>query len=265
MLASSTIRRPRVHTSILNIVIGCPSGPWTERLGVDPPRALASFYAELLGLRVIREEWPRIAMDEDTFPRLAFDDPSDDPPPRWPDPEYPQQIHLDITVGDLEQAGDVALRGGATLLRDRGDFRTYADPAGHPFCLYSNPSRDGPRVRLERVVFDCFSPRALAAFYEALLGMPTRVVDSPERVEIAREDRALPNLAFQHDPRFKPPRWPDPAYPQQIHLDIDVDDPDAGRELVERLGAIRLPAMGGSCPVYADPSAHPFCLCGPGQ
>jgi hypothetical protein len=33
----------------------------------------------------------------------------------------------------------------------------------------------------------------------------------------------------------------------------------------ERLGAIRLPVVGGSCPVYADLAAHPFCLCQPGQ
>jgi Glyoxalase-like domain len=251
--------------SILNIVIGCPGSAWSEGLGEAAPRALASFYAELLGVRIIREEWVRIAKDEDTLPRLAFDDPSDDPPPRWPDPEYPQQLHLDIAVGDLDAAGDAALRGGATLREDRGDFRTYADPAGHPFCLYGDPSRESPTGRLERVVFDCFSPRSLATFYESLLGMHRRVLDTAERVEIARDDGALPNLAFQHDARFKPPRWPDPAYPQQIHLDIDVDDPEAGRELVERLGAIRLPEMGGSCPVYADPSAHPFCLCGPGQ
>ena len=28
-----------------------------------------------------------------------------------------------------------------------------------------------------------------------------------------------------------------------------------------RLGATRLPHLGGGCPVYADPAGHPFCLC----
>src|SRR5687768_1761684 len=33
--------------------------------------------------------------------------------PRWPDPEHPAQIHLDIEVGDLDVAEAVALRAGA--------------------------------------------------------------------------------------------------------------------------------------------------------
>lgn len=37
----------------------------------------------------------------------------------------------------------------------------------------------------------------------------------------------------------------------------------AARTLAEQLGAIRLPPLGGSCPVYADPAGHPFCPCLP--
>jgi hypothetical protein len=70
-------------------------------------------------------------------------------------------------------------------------------------------------------------------------------------------------LAFQHA-QCKAPRWPDPTYPQQIHLDLHFDDGEAAQELASRLGAIHLP-KGGSCPVYADPAAHPFCLCSAGQ
>jgi catechol 2,3-dioxygenase-like lactoylglutathione lyase family enzyme len=113
-------------------------------------------------------------------------------------------------------------------------------------------------------VYDCFSPRALAAFYEELLGMRTRKQDSEHWVLIAREDGSLPMLAFQHA-QVTAPRWPDPAYPQQLHLDLHVDDSTAAQELALRLGAIRLPPRGGSCPVFADPAAHPFCLCAPGQ
>ena len=43
--------------------------------------------------------------------------------------------------------------------------------------------------------------------------------------------------------------------PQQLHLDVMVDDVEAARPLVEALGA-RL--LEGS--VYADPAGHPFCL-----
>jgi catechol 2,3-dioxygenase-like lactoylglutathione lyase family enzyme len=227
------------------------------------------FYAELLGMRIVREDWLVIGKDERSTPRLAFDGLPDYRPPRWPDPEHPQQVHLDITVHDLDAAEALALRLGATRLQDKGEFRSYADPAGHPFCLYRDAAEtsdegDGPG-RLERVVFDCFSPRVLATFYQELLGMRVRKLDSPDRVEIAADDGRMPMLAFQHAPVFVGPRWPDPAYPQHLHLDLYVDDGEAAQELAEQLGAIRLPEMGGSCPVYADPSAHPFCLCAPGQ
>ena len=107
-------------------------------------------------------------------------------------------------------------------------------------------------------MFDCVSPRALAVFYSALLDMPVRNVDDPERVEIARRDGRGVKLAFQHAVS-PPPRWPDPAHPQQLHLDFDPDDPEAAARQALQLGAIRLPYMGGGF-VYADPAGHPFCL-----
>jgi catechol 2,3-dioxygenase-like lactoylglutathione lyase family enzyme len=254
-------------TPIRNIVFSCPAGTWSGDRWEGPPRALASFYAELLGMRIVREDWLVIAQDENSSPRLAFDEGQDYRPPRWPDPEYPQQLHLDITVHDLEAGERLVFRLGATRLQDGGEYRSYADPAGHPFCLYGGGKDRGDGAgrseagRIDRIVFDCFSPRSLASFYEGLLGMRTRTQDSPDRVVIAGDDGSGPMLAFQHSPAFQAPRWPDPAYPQQIHLDLDVEESTAARELAERLGAIRLPEMGGSCAVYADPAGHPFCLC----
>ena len=169
-------------------------------------------------------------------------------------------------------AEETVLRRGATRLQDKGEYRSYADPAGHPFCLYrdtgggSGADRQATGGKIERVVFHCFSPRALAASYATLLNMPVRVQDSPAHVVISRDDGGDgPMLAFQHAPSYTPPRWPDPAYPQQIHLDLDVDDAGAAQRPADALGATPLPDMGGMCPVYADPSAHPFCLCSPGQ
>jgi catechol 2,3-dioxygenase-like lactoylglutathione lyase family enzyme len=248
-----------MQTYIRNIVFSCP----------DPP-ALGSFYAELLGMRVLRQDWFVIARDENTFPRLAFGDgEAEYRPPRWPDPEHPQQLHLDFPAGDLEAAEALALRLGATPLQNRSRSRTYADPAGHPFCLYQDAAEGGLESRslsgrIGHIVYDCFSPRSLSTFYEELLDMRTRERDTERLVLIGREDGSVPKLAFQHA-QFPAPRWPDPTYPQQLHLDIHVDDGPATDELVRRLGAIPLPAMGGSCPVYADPAAHPFCLCAPGQ
>ena len=44
--------------------------------------------------------------------------------------------------------------------------------------------------------------------------------------------------------------------PQQIHLDVMVDDPAAAGAAVLALGARKLDGDG----VYADPAGHPFCL-----
>jgi len=113
---------------IRNIVFACPE---------ESLHALAAFYGELLGMRVIREDWLVIARDGSSLPRLAFGDGAADSyePPRWPHTDFPQQAHLDITVHDLEAAEESVRRLGATQLQDRGDYRSFADPVGHPFCL----------------------------------------------------------------------------------------------------------------------------------
>ena len=116
-----------------SVVLDCPD-----------PRALADFYARLL-------DWPPDPeADEDggwvslTNPHggagLSFQRADDYRAPRWPDPSAPQQLHLDLEVDDLEAAHQRALELGARLLDDQGlkptGFRVYADPAGHPFCLF---------------------------------------------------------------------------------------------------------------------------------
>ncbi len=233
------------------------------------PASLGSFYAELLGMRIIRTDWFVIAADENSSPRLAFDHEAGFRPPRSGDPENPRQLHLDLASRDLDTAEELAIQLGATRLREKGHDRSYADPAGHPFCLYAEPEDSNrvnapPPCRIGRVVYECFSPRALATFYEELLSMHVRKNDSEHWVVIARDDGVGPDLAFQHAV-FQAPRWPDPKYPEQIHLDLHVDDSVSAQALVLSLGAIGLPAQGGSCPVFADPAAHPFCLCAPGQ
>lgn len=254
---------------IQNVVFACP-GNTTESYQ-SAGRAIASFYADLLGMRMVRQDWFMVAREDDPDGlHLAFGDgPLDYQPPRWPDPNHPQQLHLDMPVYDLDAAEGLALQLGATRLQDKGDYRSYADPIGRPFCLYRDAGHDDAagRVlsgRIDRVVIDCFSPQALAGFYVELLDMSRRELDTPERVVIARDDGRLPALAFQHT-QSPAPRWPDPAYPQQVHLDLHVEDTKAAHELVSRLGATQLPDLGGSRPVYADPAGHPFCLCSPGQ
>jgi len=109
--------------------------------------------------------------------------------------------------------------------------------------------------RRHHVVIDCPDPASLASFYSELLGLPVTYV-SDDWVVIAEEDTTS-GFAFQLARDYRPPAWPDPNRPQQVHLDVMVDDPAAAEPRVLALGAHRLP---GGDHVYADPAGHPFCL-----
>ncbi|MFF2507588.1 VOC family protein [Streptomyces sp. NPDC058067] len=108
----------------------------------DPVR-LAEFYAELLGGQVIAHpedsDWVEVHGFEGT--PLACQRVDGYRPPEWPSQERPQQLHLDFDVDDLEGEEKRALALGATVLertdqvRPDANWRIYADPAGHPFCL----------------------------------------------------------------------------------------------------------------------------------
>ena len=60
--------------------------------------------------------------------------------------------------------------------------------------------------------------------------------------------------------RLVRPQWPDADHPQQMHVDVLVDDLDAGEAAVLRLGATSLDAGTETFRVFTDPAGHPFCL-----
>ena len=115
-----------------HVVIDCPA-----------PAELAAFYAELLGLPVVwrDDDWVVVA-ENDTSSGLAFQRAPDHRPPQWPDPQHPQQFHLDVMVDDVAAAETRVLQLGARRLAvGAGEASgVYADPAGHPFCLIPRPS-----------------------------------------------------------------------------------------------------------------------------
>jgi predicted enzyme related to lactoylglutathione lyase len=108
------------------VVLDCPD-----------PRALAGFYAEVLGGTAEGDdEWTDLKVPRGRD--LAFQAAPGFVPPKWPSAEHSQQFHLDLLVKDLDAAEEAVLALGAKVLDadDRSrSFRVYADPAGHPFCL----------------------------------------------------------------------------------------------------------------------------------
>jgi hypothetical protein len=115
-------------------------------------RSLAEFYRQLLGY-VYRpgdetpdpqgDDW-LVLRDTEGRNRVAFQQVAELPRSTWPDHQVSQQLHLDLTVPTvtaLDLQHDRALSLGARLVLDRSDddeepLRVYADPAGHPFCIF---------------------------------------------------------------------------------------------------------------------------------
>ena len=107
-------------------------------LDCPEPGALAHFYAGLLGWSPSYEsdEWTQLVSEG--IVALAFRRVEGYRAPTWPTQEVPQQVHLDVAVEDLDDAGERVLALGATLAEFQPDpvaYRVYLDPAGHPFCL----------------------------------------------------------------------------------------------------------------------------------
>jgi Glyoxalase-like domain len=123
-------------------------------------RELAEFYRRLLGWRYrpgdeppapgepdpAGEDW-LVLRDAAGAVRIAFQQVAELPQVTWPDGAVPQQMHLDLYVTTADELGAAhrrALGLGARMIQDRsGDpeepLRVYADPAGHPFCIFLGP------------------------------------------------------------------------------------------------------------------------------
>lgn len=123
----------------------------------------------------------------------------------------------------------------------------------------TTPARAPAAVaRLQVVALDCPDPDALAAFWSAVLGAPVESTDA-DWVQLAPAGGTA--LAFQKVADHRPPQWPGAEHPQQIHLDLEVDDLDAGEAAVVALGARKHEVQPGETfRVFLDPAGHPFCL-----
>jgi catechol-2,3-dioxygenase len=216
---------------------------------------LASFYAELAGWEIIRKDAEWITIQTADGQEIAFQRAPDHRAPEWPGQEHPQQFHLDLLVDGHEAAAERAIGLGARRLADGPTWITLADPAGHPFDLCQRDGIGQP-MGLFAVTIDTSDAPALARFYAELLGMPV-TYDGPEGSLITGDGK---NVMFQQISGYNPPQWPDPAHPQQAHLDILVEDLEAGEARALELGAARLNAGGETFRVFTDPAGHPFCL-----
>ncbi|MGF0311695.1 VOC family protein [Rhodococcus sp. IEGM1428] len=128
-----------MNISVRQVVLDCTDA-----------RQLAEFYRQLLGFEyvpgdaeTIDPDWLAINAPDGSW-RITFQQIEALPEATWPDGEHPQMAHLDFmvsTVEELDEEHSRAMELGARLLRDLHDdpeepIRIYADPAGHPFCIF---------------------------------------------------------------------------------------------------------------------------------
>jgi len=113
-------------------------------------------------------------------------------------------------------------------------------------------------ARFPNLVIDCPDPEQLATFYGALLDWKADV--SSDWVDLRADYGQV--ISFQKVEDYTPPRWPTQEIPQQMHLDVTVDDLDTAEVAVLQLGARKADYQPGtSFRVFLDPAGHPFCLC----
>ncbi len=233
-----------------------------EMVVLDAPdiARLSAFYRGLAGWveSYAGDDW--ITLDAPDGWQVGLQSVPGHQPPQWPGQVRPQQAHLDLRVPDLEAGLDRALELGGILLSKNETWYTVADPAGHPFdlCLKA----DDPNTTVMGVMLDCPYVKVLSAFYSELLGKP--VTYEADAVAMIGNDGEQP-VMFQQVADYTAPQWPDPAHPQQYHLDVLVDDLHAAEQAVLALGATRMEGGGKTFRVYADPANKPFCLTRPGE
>jgi hypothetical protein len=148
------------------------------------------------------------------------------------------------------QAGIAGSEHGADQKAVQYQLSAMAPACWHALCVIG---------RLEKPVIDCPDPRALAEFYCQVLGMS--ITEDIDGWVVIGSGPGLRQLAFQRAAVWVPPRWPDPAFPQQMHLDIRVSDADWSERELLALGATRV--QGGretGFRVFTDPVGHPFCI-----
>jgi hypothetical protein len=132
------------------------------------------------------------------------------------------------------------------------------------------------RAVLRAVVLDATDPRPVGDFYRELFGYRyargyeppagTAPEDPPDLLVLRAPDGGA-GLCVQRVDDVARPTWPDPAVPQQVHLDCTVPTRDdllaLGRRAVQLGGAVlRDRADREQWPSYvlADPAGHPLCV-----
>jgi catechol 2,3-dioxygenase-like lactoylglutathione lyase family enzyme len=119
---------------------------WGVVLDAPDAPALAHFYSDLLGWEIASESPEDATLGPSSgVAYLAIQTSAGYVRPTWPNVDQQQQMmmHLDFQVSDLDAAVAHAIELGAEEAehQPQDDVRVMLDPAGHPFCLYTDKER----------------------------------------------------------------------------------------------------------------------------
>src|SRR3954452_4908920 len=110
-------------------------------------------------------------------------------------------------------------------------------------------------ARLPSIVLDCPEPRILAAFYGAMLDWKVDV--SSDWADVRADYGQC--ISFQKVDGYTAPQCPSQEVPQQMHLDVMVDDLDVAEAAVLELGATKHePPAGHVVPRVPRPCGAPL-------
>lgn len=125
-------------------------------------------------------------------------------------------------------------------------------------------------MRLGAIALDCADPPTLGAFYSELTGWPIAyssadflaLGDAELAGDFLGQGATQPWLTLHRVPDHRPPSWPEPGTPKQIHLDFVVADLDVAEAFAIGIGARKAEVQPDprNWRVLVDPAGHPFCL-----
>ncbi|MFE7437208.1 VOC family protein [Streptomyces tendae] len=126
--------------------------------------------------------------------------------------------------------------------------------------MTTTQNASAPTFRYSAVTFDCSDPAASARFWGEALGLPV-AFNTDDFYLLGGKDGA-PGLGFNRLPDYRPPTWPGADQEKQAHIDVGVDDLDAGEARLLALGATKpdFQPSPDRWRVLLDPAGHPFCV-----
>lgn len=111
---------------------------WSVTLDCADPAPLAAFWAAMLDGTVAHTSDQFVGVETPGGPWIGAYSVEDYVPTQWPSGEVGKQFHLDLSVADMDEAEQAAIRLGAVKSEHQPSpdrWRVLFDPAGHPFCL----------------------------------------------------------------------------------------------------------------------------------